>query len=219
MRTLVMPTTMLLARRLSLRRLIGGLIAVAMVGFPTGPEATVFAGVDTLVVGGGFDFSEPLHISRYSKPTDDIELAQIQDLNTITADEGGLHAAEGIRDMGSVLFGSLVTIPSELQPDPDAAIYEAGRPLVWSVSMSIREGHLYVVWTQEWHIAKIFIEDIRSFTDDNPALDRGLWGDFISRVIFRWAYQDDASRSFAVGTVVQNTTWGWLKFFFKEDVQ
>lgn len=223
MRTYVMPTTMLLVQRLSPLPLTAGLITVAMVGFPAIPEATVFVGVDTLVVDEGFDFSAPSPVRRYFfiEGVDDIVLEQVQDSNTATALEGGIQAFRGIRDLGATPFDSLMAIPEGMQPDPTTAIYDSRTREVHYWFVPIREGHLYAVWTQEGHVAKMFIEDLRTYPEDygDEEFPEALWYDFISRVIFCWAYQDDGSRSFTTKTVVSHTTWGLLKLLFWEGVR
>ncbi len=68
-----------------------------------------------------------------------------------------------------------------------------------------------MIWTREGHFAKILVEDIIPIRE-------GVWEDFISRIIFRWAYQADGSRSFSTGSAVSKSSWGLLKFLIKAGI-
>lgn len=192
-------------------------ICALLMALPNANYAFVHTRIDTLVPDGGFDFSLPNSNNPKGGPqytrTDDFDFLQLQDLQFRFASDPVLFSTTGIRDMGPVSFESVINIPQDLQPDPETTANDlsTGEPYGWIVPL--HEGHLYVLWTKEGHFAKILIEDVvpmPEFWPDRFKDRPGFYG-FINHFVFRWAYQDDGSRSFDTKTGVKSMMWGEIK--------
>ena len=179
-----------------------------LAGAPPCAPAT-HTGIDSMVVGGGLDFSAPEHpFPYYAEQQDDIGLNQIQWAEGGWAPPATLQASSGIRDLGAVSFEGLEQVPPDLAPGPGSVALDpaTGRVLFWFAHLE--EHHVYVVWTREGHLAKVIVDDIVSWADTGSPLQ---WDSFVAWVVVRWAYQDDGGRSFGTATSVGTTSLGALK--------
>jgi len=166
-------------------------------------HAVVHTGMDSVAVFEGFDFTDPLSLDRkylIDPFVDDIEVYQVQDRHSQTVVGGGvINALPGILDLGPLPFDELISVPQEIEPDSSIT------------AAPLHESHLYLLRTHEGYLAKFRIEEILSIDETHPEIYSKEWNRWVSRLIIRWAYQDDGSRSFDTETNVDYTTWGVLK--------
>ena len=84
-------------------------------------HAVVSSGTDTLYIFGGFDFSAPVSERKFSSPSDDLELRQIQDRNLRIALDAVFRVRRRIADLGS-LQSEMPEFPPDTGSDYDALV-------------------------------------------------------------------------------------------------